>query len=209
MKTEKNIPDGIYYIVFADLVGSTKFGIDFGNAALEARIQRFIHSAELALTNAKMCNNSGRFIKRIGDGALLVFNHFPDVLQWQMEFDGALGLAEIRGIRIEPRICVHAGEIRFELREPTSVALNQIFKAEKQIPEGSLILTNTAYELARHSTYSIQITFEPCEKIALPGYDDLMKLHRVVIKADMAFLIDKTHRGRVLESRGVGAVESE
>src|SRR4051794_5541624 len=114
MEDNQNIPDGIYYIVLADLVGSTKYGVKMGNAALTARIQTFVEASKEAIKNAKMSQNSGRFIKSVGDGVLIAFNHFPDVVQWQMEFHGALCLAAIHHDPFEARICVHAGELRFD-----------------------------------------------------------------------------------------------
>ncbi|MBI3414243.1 MAG: adenylate/guanylate cyclase domain-containing protein [Verrucomicrobia bacterium] len=196
MDLAEKIPDGIYYIVLADLVGSTKFGAEMGNDALTARIQTFVAASKDAMKNARMSSNSGRFIKSAGDGVLFVFSHFPDVVQWAMEFDGTLDLAQIRQEPLRARLCVHAGEVRFEAGETTALAVNQVFKMEKKVDAGELVLTDIAHKLALPSVYPKQCEFEEKGTIRLDGYARPVKLHRLIVKADVAFLRDKALRSR-------------
>jgi class 3 adenylate cyclase len=196
VESNQNISDGIYYIVLADLVGSTKFGAKWGNAALTARIHTFVEASKKALENAKMTLNSGRFLKPVGDGVLLAFNHFPDVVQWHMEFDGALHLAAIRQEELQTRVCVHAGELRFHEGDTLNLATNQVSKMEKKAGAGEIVLSDIAYELALPSLYPKQCEFKDHGTARIDGHSRPMKLHRLVVKADIAFLIDKTARGR-------------
>jgi class 3 adenylate cyclase len=194
------IQDGIYYIVLADLVGSTKFGAQMGDAALTARVSAFVEASKEALKNAKMSANSGRFVKQVGDGVLLLFNHFPDVVQWHMEFHGSLVVAAVHYGHLQARTCVHAGEVRFENGDASALAVNQVFKMEKRVRAGDLVLTETARQLAIASLYPPQCEFESFDNVPLDGYPEPVKLHRLLIKADIAFLIDKCRRAE-LKSR--------
>ncbi len=189
-----NIPDGIYYIVLADLIGSTGFGVSAGDDALRDRIDYFAEAANKAIENAKKSSNSGRFIKQVGDGILVLFKHFPDIVQWQMEFDGLLGLAGQRHEPFEVRICVHAGEVRFRKGDPMALAVNQLFKMEKAAGSGQLLLTEVAHRLALPSLHPKQCVFEEGGTVRLAGYNRPVQLYRLVVKADIAFLINKTYR---------------
>jgi len=196
LENNQNIADGIYYIVLADLVGSTKFGAKMGNAALAARVHIFVEASKKALGHPKISSNSGRFLKSIGDGVLILFNHFPDVVQWQIEYAGILSSAAIRHEQIQARICVHAGEVRFADGDTSTLAINQVFKMEKKVGAGDLVLSDIAHNLALPSLYPKQCEFEEYGTVRLDGYTRPVKLHRLVVKADIAFLIDKTARGR-------------
>ena len=196
MESNQEIADGIYYVVLADLVGSTKFGAKWGNAALTARVQTFVDASKKAIENAKMSSNSGRFLKSVGDGVLIAFTHFPDVVQWHMEFSGTLDLAAIRQERFQTRICVHAGELRFHEGDTLNLATNQVTKMEKKVGAGDLILSDIAFKLALPSLYPKQCQFKEHGRVRIDGYSRPVTLHRLVVKADIAFLIDKTGRGR-------------
>lgn len=169
-----------------------------GNDALAGRVSAFIEAVNIALTNAGRIGNSGQFLKAIGDGALLVFSHFPDVAQWHLEFDGALYLTQSHGSPLRARICVHAGEMRFADGDTTSLAVNQLCKLEKKVHAGDLVLTDTAYQLASPSLYPKQFEFEEYGFVRLDGYARPVGLHRLVAKGEMAFLIEKTARGQKL-----------
>jgi class 3 adenylate cyclase len=196
VESDLNILDGIYYIVLADLVGSTKFGAKWGNDALTARIHTFVGAAKKALENARMSSNTGRFLKSVGDGVLIAFNHFPDVVQWQMEFDGELSLAESGQEQFQTRTCVHAGELRFDEGDTLNLATNQVSKMEKSVGAGEMVLSDIAHQLAVPSLYPRQCEFKEHGTVRIDGYSRPVKLHRLVVKADIAFLVDKTGRGR-------------
>ncbi len=98
------LESGLYYIVLVDLVGSTKSGVTRGNAVLMARTKQFVAAVNLALTNAKMSHNTGRVLKTSGDGVLMIFRHFPDVIQWRVEFDGALYLNSVKNEELGSRL---------------------------------------------------------------------------------------------------------
>jgi class 3 adenylate cyclase len=192
MKANRKLPNGIYYIVLGDLVGSTKFAAKWGDAAFTARIQTFVNAAKQAITNAKLSSNSGRFVKFVGDAVLIVFTHFPDIVQWQMEFDGTLQLIAAQQERFQVRFCVHAGELRFQGKEPLNLATSQLFKMEKEANAGEVVVSDVAYQLALPSLYPKQCIFEPNGAVRVDGYNRPLKLHRLVVKADIAFLIAKT-----------------
>ena len=197
-KENPDIPDGIYYIVLADLIGSTQFAARMGNDAQIVRIRNFISATQQALNNAKMSNNSGRYIKSVGDAALIVFSHFPDVVQWSMEFDGALSLTALAQEPLQARICVHAGEVRFENGEARSLAINQLFKMEKRkkVGPGIMILSDIAYTLAVSSLYPQLCIFKEYGTVRLDEYPRPMKLFSLIVHDALSFLIVKTDPGR-------------
>lgn len=204
-----NIADGIYYLVLADLAGSTAYSSRMGNEAFQRRIQIFNDAALKALTNAQTPKNSGRFVKSMADGMLYVFSHFPDVVQWWMELDGVLGLASIRDEVFEARMCVHVGEVRFPNGDPLSLAANHVFKMEKSVKVGDLVLTDLAYQLARSSLHPKDAKFEPYGTVNLPGHEKRVKLHKFVFENEMLFLLRKTGphaRKKLVHQRQGGTV---
>ncbi len=82
LQSQGVIRDGIYYIVLVDLVGSTKYSAEHGNAKMTERIRTFVTYSFNALTASKI-RNTGIFLKEIGDAVLFVFQHFPDILKWR------------------------------------------------------------------------------------------------------------------------------
>jgi class 3 adenylate cyclase len=120
--------DGLYYLVLVDLVGSTKYGAEYGNKALQDRIERFVTFSFQSLNGARL-RNVGLFLKEIGDSVLFVFQHFPDVLRWRYQFDLARDLA------VPPlglRTCVHVGEVSLHGVNPLSLAVSQVFKWKRR-----------------------------------------------------------------------------
>lgn len=196
MENNQEITDGIYYIVVADMVGSTNFAVRMGDAALMNRIQTFVQASKKGIEHAKMSSNSGRFLKPVGDAVLLVFNHFTDIVQWQMEFEGALVLATSQYEPIQTRICVHAGEVRVVDGDVSNLAIHQAFKMEKSVRAGDLVLSELAYKLAVPSLYPKQCVFEEYGTVDIKGYDFPVKLYKLAIKEAFAFLIDKTGSSR-------------
>ena len=187
--------DGLYYLVLAEFVGSTRFAARNGNAAFSVRIVSFVEAAKIALKNAKTTANSGEFIKAIGDGVLLAFRHFPDVVQWQMEFHGALLFASSRQERLRARTCVHAGEIRLDEFEPSALAVNHLFKLEKKVRPDACVLTETAHKLAVSSVYAKQIGFRHYAAIFLDGWGR-ESLYLLIVRRDLGFLMEKERRVR-------------
>lgn len=195
MASNQDIPNGIYYIVVADIVGSSSFSAKWDNASHGARTQAFIEASKIALNSVKLDSNVGRFIKAIGDGALLVFSHFPDIIHWWAEFVGQLTLAAIRHPpTFQVRVCIHAGELRFVDGDPSDLATNQVFKMEKHAGADEVVLSDIAYMLARPSLYPKQFGFKRHGSAKIAGYTKPMMLYRLVNKSVLAFLIQKTAR---------------
>lgn len=194
MELVDEIPAGLYYIALADLVASSKFGEDTGNDAMRHRMKTFAAASQKALKNAKGApgSNSGILAKTMGDGVIYLFKHFPDVIQWDMEFDGELHLAANHRQPFEKRVCVHAGEISVKDGEIVGLAFNQVCKMEKNVKAGQLVLTDIAHRLGAPALYSEQCEFEDYGTVKLAGSQGFTKLHRLVVKKDIWFLVDKT-----------------
>ncbi len=80
--------------------------------------------------------------------------------------------------------------------DPCAAAVNQTFKMEKAVKGGDLVLTDIAHKLAFPSVYAKQCVFEDAGSVEIEGYDAPVKLHRLAMPGEMAFLIDKCDRAR-------------
>ena len=194
------IPDGIYYIVLTDLVGSTSYMSKMGNDAGIARFRKFESAVRQALDHAIYAspNNTGVAVKTVGDAVLLVFKHFPDIVQWNLEFDGVLNRIPNKVELMKARIWVHVGELRFEEGDFNGLAVNDLCKIEKKAKKnkgaGSLILTHLAKEIAAPTLYPEHCVLEDCGSVRLESNTSL-KLYQLA-KADLPFLFTKQRRER-------------
>ncbi len=174
------IRSGLYYIVLVDLVGSTAFSAAHGNEALDKRIQQFVLSAFNALNHAEI-KNVGLFVKEIGDAALFIFHHFPDILRWKVIFDQWLELSGKTGEPMAVRVCVHIGEVFLQGVNPLSLAVSQTFKMEKAVKAHELVLTEFAYGVAWPTIARAYHGFTECGTTTFDGVNRPVKLYRLVI----------------------------
>jgi class 3 adenylate cyclase len=145
LQSQGLLRNGLYYVVLIDLVGSTKFAAEHGNAAVSERVKFFVSSSFRALNEAEVSNLS-LFVKEIGDAVLFVFQHFVDVLRWRASLGKGLALAEkLKMGRISIRTCVHLGEVFLDGVNPLSLAVSQCFKMEKKVKAEEIVLTDIAY----------------------------------------------------------------
>jgi hypothetical protein len=68
---------------------------------------------------------------------------------------------------------------------------NQVSKMEKRVGADELVLSDIAHRLGLSSLHPKQCEFKPHGTVLIDSRP--MKLHRLVMKADIAFLINKTH----------------
>ena len=194
------IPDGIYYIVMADLVGSSGYTTKMGNDAGIARSEEFKRAVMQACEHALFAwpGHTGVFVKTVGDAVLLVFKHFPDIVQWYLEFDGVLFYTPTRTEPMKARIWVHVGEVRFEEGDFSGSAVNELCKIEKKakdaIEAGCLVLSHLANQIAKPALFPKHCALKYRMSMKLEGHSSV-KLYQVV-KADLPFLISKQTRQR-------------
>jgi class 3 adenylate cyclase len=172
------IRDGLYYIVLVDLVGSTTFAADFGNDALGGRIKLFIRSSFNALTDIRI-RNVGLFVREIGDAVLYLFQHFPDLLRWRAQLDRWLSIPGFNQPAYVLRTCVHIGEVYLDGVNPLSLAVSQVFKMEKSVPDGALALSAPAYSVAWPTLARAYRLFEQLPGVTLPGFSDPVPLYKL------------------------------
>ena len=184
LQAQRLIRDGVYYIVLADLVGSTKFAATHGNPAGAARVQRFIKHSFDALNHSEL-KNTALFVKEIGDAVLFIFQHFPDVLRWRAAFGEYLELPAPEPIAI--RTCVHVGEVSLEGVNPLSLAVSQCFKMEKAVAAHDLVLTDPAYHIAWPTLDLAYSAFADYGAVELDGFDQPVALHVVNAHDSAAF----------------------
>lgn len=172
--------NGLYYIVLADLVGSTKYGADHGNKALAERIEYFVLSSFSAL-NSTPIKNVGLFVKEIGDAVLFVFQHFPDILLWAAAFDKYFDDPPKYGDNHQVRVCINIGEVSLQGVNPLSLAVSQTFKMEKAVPAEQIVLTEPAYRVAWPTLARAYYGFKKITSIQLDGFPESVPLYQLEI----------------------------
>ena len=198
------LQDGIYYIVLADLIGSTSYMEKWGNDAGIARFREFESAAAQALDHARSASpdHSGRIVKTVGDAVLLAFSHFPDIVQWHLEFDGVLFCTPTKTEPKKAKIWVHVGELRFEGDDFNGLGVSQLFKIEKKAKEkaqpGSFTVSHLAKEIAESALYPEHCALEACGTVKLEAHSPI-RLYRLT-KADLPFLFSKQIKGRFQKS---------
>ena len=179
LQSQGVIKDGVYYIVLADLVGSTKYGAANGNPALKKRIENFVHSSFGAFNDIQV-RNVGLFVKEIGDAVLFVFQHFPDVLLWVDSFRKYLDLLSRSDEPFTIRVCVNIGEVALQGVNPLSLAVSQTFKMEKSVSGNEVVLTETAYHVAWPTLARAYHAFSPCGSVSLDGFAGPVVLYKLI-----------------------------
>ena len=94
-------------ILFTDLVGFSSWALDAGDEAA-LRLLREVCAAEDEAVSA----NQGAIVKRLGDGAMVVFSRAQDAVQAAFDLQHRLAGVEVEGHRPELRAGVHLGRPR-------------------------------------------------------------------------------------------------
>lgn len=172
------IRNGIYYIVLVDLVGSTKYSAEYGNAKMSDRIKQFITESFNALTYSKICN-TGIFLKELGDAVLYVFQHFPDILKWRDSLQNSLNNIGKYQNPYVLRTCIHIGEISLEGVNPLCLAVSQTFKMEKSVEAGTIALSEPAYHVAWPTIKRAYHGFSNYIMVEMDGFKDPVQLYKL------------------------------
>jgi hypothetical protein len=151
MHNEAPISNGIYYIVLADLVGSTKYLSMHGNEKAAERIINFVQASLAAFVSIEKVNKA-YFLKEVGDSVLFIFTHVSDIIKWHQAFGlilerKSLHLAE----PYEIRTCVHLGEVCLHDANPLCLSVSETFKMEKQVTGGKMVFSELAARVASPS----------------------------------------------------------
>jgi len=180
LQSQGLVRSGLYYLVLVDIVGSTEYMADHGNPTADKRIEWFVKCSLNAIGNTKL-TNTAIFIKELGDAVLLIFQCFPDVLKWQHEFEGYLKLYKTndKPDRIPIRTCVHVGDVILRGVNPVALAVSQLFKFEKTVAEGDIVLSATAYSAAWPTLGRAYHAFERQGEVELVGYPNPTMLYRL------------------------------
>lgn len=162
---------GLYYIVLADLVGSTAFNEKYGDAEGDVRTQWF-QTCVIESLGGLQLQNYVAFNKTIGDASLLMFSSIKDVYNWSLALTDNLASMtyeypeslEIRGVAYDPssidqrledfamqaRRLVHLGEVSYkDHSDPLCLAVSQTFKIEKNFTEMGLGCTQPVADAIR------------------------------------------------------------
>jgi class 3 adenylate cyclase len=179
---------GLYYLVLIDLVGSTESSAKIGVDENVKRIEEFVRFTVEALGRSALLN-SAYFVKEIGDASLLLFSSFGDVLRWRDSVEtlfAAYNAKLVKGklaahYRMAGKVVVHLGEVAFsEARNPIALAVNQLFKIEKNFRGGEIGCTDVVRRaiLPRVSSGELQAT--EVNRVTLPGEDEESPIWRLL-----------------------------
>jgi len=187
LQSQGLIRNGLYYVVLADLAGSTAYQAEHGDVVAADRIQHFVLGAFNGLNEVHL-TNLGVFIKELGDAVLLIFQCFVDVLRWHTAFAGwqAIYRSDKPEHQIRFRTCVHVGDVILHGINPISLAVSQLFKLEKSVPDGELVLTNPAYMAAWPTLARAYHAFDDVGTVELDGYPRPVALHRLRLEIGTA-----------------------
>lgn len=185
---------GLYYIVLADLCGNTNFISKYGNINGDIRVKWFQTSAIQSIGKIRL-SNYATFNKSIGDAALLIFSSIKDVINWSEMFSKLLRSydreyayavytqeseipkgnvteipQQIEDFTLRARRLVHLGEVRYAaISDPLSLAVNQIFKMEKEFSDTKLGCTQIVAETVMPTLRDLGYTLEKNKNIMIFG----------------------------------------
>lgn len=163
------ISNGVYYIVLADLVGSTKYLASYGNEKAAARIISFVQAGVESFINAEKVNKA-YFLKEVGDSVLFIFSHVHDLVQWHQDFRQALNKrSSLFEEPLEIRTCVHLGEVCLHDDNPLCLSVSETFKMEKLISNGKMVFSEAAACVAAPSLKGKNYAFQTYQKCDLVG----------------------------------------
>jgi class 3 adenylate cyclase len=153
-------------VLFTDIVDSTRQSAAVGDAAWRATID-----AHDRLARKLVDHHRGRVVKSTGDGLLVVFD-----VPSQGVACGAAMVRELRGIGVEIRAGVHAGEIEVhDDLDISGIAVNLAARVEQAAHDGELWASSTVRDLMLGGV----ATFEDRGEHGLKGIDGAWRLFAV------------------------------
>ena len=176
MGINKEMNPGLYYIVIVDLAHSTEASTKLDPTENTNRIKEFIEITQNALP--KKPKNFAKFVKANGDGALFFFYNFEDILQWARNIDRLCNGYNQKCIdekkqdeyQMFSKKIVHLGEVQFDdVYNPISLAVNQIFKIEKEFGRVNLGITEAVFQVIIPRIESGQLSHKLIKKVTLDG----------------------------------------
>lgn len=176
LRQRRKIEPGLFYIVFVDLIGSSIASSKIGPEENQKRIKYFIKLAKQALP--KKPRSYSVFVKAIGDGALFLFTNFEDVKDWANKMDewcDWYNQACIKNKKPEiyhlySKKCIHLGEVHFDDQfDPIALAINQIFKIEKEFKKVQLGITDVVKQVIIPRINSGELKAEKIKEVTLIG----------------------------------------
>ena len=176
LQTKEKFKPGLYYIVWADLSGSTKSSEKLTPEDNEKKVTKFISFSKESLP--KQLKNHAYFVKEIGDASLFLFNNFLDILNWKKTLDKKCDIynkkiskySKSKYQLIEYKVIVHLGEIHLDEKgDPKSLSLNQISKIEKDFKKNQFGITEKVRLVILPRVNSKQIKIGKIKEIKLQG----------------------------------------
>ena len=179
----------LYYVVLIDLAGSTPASARLEPDENIKRIKQFTGFTVEALKKLP-ARNIEVFLSEIGDASLFLFTNFEDILNWAGMVDDLLdaynqkcmqeGKPEV--YKMYSRKVVHLGEVHFtEESDPVALAINQVFKIEKEFKRGQFGITDAVRQVALPRINSGQLTAKLITRIMLPGENVPCRLWNITV----------------------------
>ena len=176
LQTKNKFKPGLYYILLVDLFDSTKTSEMINPEENTKRIVEFIEFTKKSIP--KQTENTGIFIKDIGDASLFLFNNFLDILNWKKNLEKyCIKYNKKCDKKQKPKIyklffktIVHLGEIHVDDQgDPKSLALNQLAKIEKELKKNQFGITDKVRLVILPRVNSGQIKTLKIKEVVLDG----------------------------------------
>lgn len=152
-------------IVFTDIVGSTALARSMGDRAWQAKLRR---NDQLADELAKRFR--GRVVKQLGDGHLVVFETPNEAIRFADVFR-----SELRGLGIEIRAGVHAGEVDLQRRDVAGIGVHIASRVLGEAEPSQILVSRTVRDLVSGSA----IAFDDVGSRRLKGLEGEWELYAV------------------------------
>jgi len=177
-----HLNNGLYYLVFIDLAGSTIASAKMNITDYTMWIRKFIQFVKDALNFKR--RNLAVFVKSIGDGALILFRNFDDVLDWKNKVDELCchhnngckkeGKADIH--QYHHKTIIHLGEVSFDRAsyDAHAFSVNILFKIEKKFSKGEIGITEAVKQTISPYINSSKFEISKADEFTLGDGDEVV-----------------------------------
>jgi adenylate cyclase len=161
-------------ILFTDLVGFSSWALEAGDdAALE--LLRLVGAAE----EGTVCDHGGIVVKRLGDGAMAVFQHPEQAVRAVLELQRTLAGITVQGHTPLVRAGVHVGRPRRIGRDYLGVDVNVAARIVAAAGPGEMLASETACRQMDSSAF----TFGRLRRLEAPGAPTELAVCQVMASA--------------------------
>ncbi len=187
LQKDKGLKPGLYFILLIDLVGSTYAASQMDANDNIRRIRQFITFTKQSIN--KKSRNKIKYLVQQKDASLIIFSNFDDILDWFKKITKLLQkyneMCDItrrsKVYKMEYKIAIHAGEVHFEIEDPIALAVDQVFKIEKNLVANNFAISDRVREIIRNRINGGKIHSNKIMDLDLIGEENSRPLWNITI----------------------------